>query len=90
MIGSSDVERRFYRYSLANDSVIDIVQWIYSKYLKLSISLHYILYDLGSNQDIQEQLYQEIKLFLNGNEKIDKDKIIQMKLLKNVVKESMR
>ena len=52
--------------------------------------MHYVLYDLGCNQEIQEKLYKEISSILSQNKLIKKKDIIQMKLLKNVVKESMR
>ena len=57
---------------------------------KLSISLHYILYDLGTNQDIQNKLYDEISFVIKNDDIITSNHINGMKYLKFVVKESMR
>ena len=52
--------------------------------------MHYLLYELGTNLDIQDKLYQEIDSVLKPNESITEDHLAKLKYLKYTVKENFR
>ncbi len=52
--------------------------------------LHYILYELGKNQDAQNTLVDEINSVLVPNEDVTDDKLENLHYLKAVVKETLR
>jgi cytochrome P450 len=58
--------------------------------LKTSTVLHYILYELGKNQDAQNTLVDEINSVLVPNEDVTDDKLENLHYLKAVVKETLR
>ena len=78
------------------DTVCNLKVYFYSHnylnnyYLKTSTSLHYFLYEMGKNQDVQERLNQEINSVLKLNEPITEEHISKLKYLKYSVKESLR
>jgi cytochrome P450 len=55
-----------------------------------STVLHFILYELGKNQDIQNRLVEEINSVLGPNEGVTNEKLESLQFLKAVVKESLR
>lgn len=55
-----------------------------------SISTYHLLYELGKNQQVQQNLYEEINSVLKGSTDVTEDHIAKLKYLKNVVKESGR
>lgn len=58
--------------------------------LQTSTALHFILYELGVNPDIQEKLYEEIKKHVGDGEEVTAEKLQSLRYLKYVVKEALR
>lgn len=53
--------------------------------------MHYLLYELGKNPDVQEKIYQElIATNLDKDEEINGEILSKLKYLKHVVKENFR
>jgi len=57
---------------------------------KTSATLHYLLYEVCVNTDVQNKLYEEIKSVIKSNESVTEEHLEKLKYLKYVVKESMR
>jgi len=52
--------------------------------------MHYFLYEMGLNQDVQEKIYQEVNSLVKLNEQITEDHLAKLKYLKYSVKENFR
>lgn len=52
--------------------------------------MHYFLYEMGKNPDVQEKLYQEINSVLKVDEPITEDHLSKLKYLKYSTKENFR
>ena len=68
--------------------------WPLTSFKQTSINIHYLLYELGRNPEVQEEVYQEIiKNFPKDDSKIDyvsEEMIGKIKLVKSSLKESQR
>jgi hypothetical protein len=54
------------------------------------MSIHYLLFELGLNQDMQQNLYEEINSVIGKDSNITETHLSKLKYLRNVVKESAR
>jgi hypothetical protein len=52
--------------------------------------LYYLLYEIGTKKDVQQDLYNEINSILKPDEQITPELLDRFKYLKNVVKEAAR
>ena len=59
-------------------------------FFKTSTSLHYLLYELGTNPNVQEKLYKELKKNLTTDQNIAEEDLTKLRFLKYVIKESLR
>lgn len=55
-----------------------------------SITLHFLFYELGINQNVQQELYEEISKVCKINEDMTDDNLSKMPYLKATLKESLR
>ena len=53
-------------------------------------TLHFLLYELGKNPKVQQELHEEISTICKINEDITDDQLSKMSFLKATLKESLR
>ena len=58
--------------------------------LKTSTALHNLIYELGRNQQIQDEIYEEIKKICKKDEPLTEEILSKIPLLKASVKENLR
>ncbi len=87
---SQYLERRE-KYGLTMKDVLAIMtDFLIAGVDTTAISIYHLMYELGLNQEVQQNLYEEISSVVKKDQEITEEHIEKLKYLKNVVKESAR
>ncbi len=87
---SQYLERRE-KYGLTMKDVLAIMtDFLIAGVDTTAISIYHLMYELGLNQEVQQNLYEDINSIVKKDQDLTEDHIEKLKYLKNVVKESAR
>ncbi len=79
------------KYGLEINDIVAIMTDLLIAGVDTTATAHYfLLYELGKNSEVQQELYEEIKRVVGDNRTVNEDHLEKMKFLKNCVKESLR
>ena len=79
------------KYGLEINDIVAIMTDLLIAGVDTTATAHYfLLYELGKNPEVQQELYEEIKRVVGDNRIVNEDHFEKLKFLKNCVKESLR
>jgi cytochrome P450 len=79
------------KYGLEINDIVAIMTDLLIAGVDTTATAHYfLLYELGKNLEVQQELYEEIKRIVGDNRIVNEDHLEKLKFLKNCVKESLR
>lgn len=78
------------KYLSEEEIVANSVLFFLAGYETTGSTLSFCLYELATNPDIQEKLYQEIKSVVNSGQKLDYNNVMKLEYLDAVISETLR
>ncbi len=79
------------KYGLEINDIVAIMTDLLIAGVDTTATAHYfLLYELGRNPEIQNELYEEVNRVVGNNKNVTEDHVEKLKFLKNCVKESLR